>query len=394
MDLEPSSSEKKALAFFPKFCSLLSLAASIYVASSISRNGNRKVRAYHRMAFGLSIMTSVLSIACFVGTWAIPKGITYVYGARGNYVTCQIQGFIINYAGYASAFYYSSFSIIAFLSVRNSFVKEKILKTERFIHISVVIVPFVISIVASFNNYLNPSFSWCRISDFPPGCHSNDKITCLVEQKGFKRYNLCSVCIIATYLTIQSTFILALNISVKKQRLKYMKRQDKSIEVEKILENKVQLVRRQSILYVTMSYIIYVFTVIIRSVSVWVGNILYPFLTIVHCNMALAGFYFSISYTILRLGVSDEQQCEDEVQEDRNVFRKCLWRIRLYFGTETLDPEQRPCFSIFDGSTESSPSPWVDFNYPHYNERSRSQRITIEAGAIPGSRSSSTTIKG
>jgi hypothetical protein len=108
--LGTSTVRKQAvLAWLPRGVALLSILGSTYVLSNIVRHKERRATIFHRIMIGLTVSDIVSAVAWGFTTLPVPANDDFgapskIYGARGNGVTCAIQGFFIQ-LGFTSIFF-------------------------------------------------------------------------------------------------------------------------------------------------------------------------------------------------------------------------------------------------------------------------------------------------
>jgi len=116
-----NSAQLKALAVAPKVTSILSIAGCSYMFGKIlicdrcrSSAGRIKNCTYTNLLLGLSFADFVTSIAYFLSTWPIPKDNIYsdiIWGEAGNQITCNIQGFMVQFGCLSSIMYTCSINL-------------------------------------------------------------------------------------------------------------------------------------------------------------------------------------------------------------------------------------------------------------------------------------------
>ena len=100
-----SESQRRILANVPHFSGALSFIGSMCIIIGIYRSNEKlsAMKTYDKLMVLLSLSDILSSASYFCSTWPIPKGTlteggATVYQAYGNKTTCNIQGFISQYA--------------------------------------------------------------------------------------------------------------------------------------------------------------------------------------------------------------------------------------------------------------------------------------------------------
>ena len=101
-----SESQRRILANVPHFSGALSFIGSMCIIIGIYRSNEKlsAMKTYDKLMVLLSLSDILSSASYFCSTWPIPQGHSTVeggatvYQAYGNKTTCNIQGFISQYA--------------------------------------------------------------------------------------------------------------------------------------------------------------------------------------------------------------------------------------------------------------------------------------------------------
>ena len=148
----------------------------------------------------MSVHTTILSLALFLGTWPMPKkSLSSIYGAIGTERSCTVQGFIIFFEATTVASFYLSLSLFSFFAVRHNFKEEILRKYERWLHIFIYITPAALVYNAVHKRFLNAAVSYCFISSYPNGCYYNDDIPCIHGDTGIIEFVSISLGFLNTF---------------------------------------------------------------------------------------------------------------------------------------------------------------------------------------------------
>lgn len=124
--------QQVALALLPKITGGLSVLFSFLIALLILRDDSRRRLCYHRLLCGISVVDMSASLWMFCSTWPIPAE-SNVTWAAGNGVSCQFQGFFLQF-GVSSPFYNASLSIYYWLVIVRQWKEEEIRRIEWLLH--------------------------------------------------------------------------------------------------------------------------------------------------------------------------------------------------------------------------------------------------------------------
>lgn len=167
------STEAVLLAVVPKVPATLSIIGSssiIYYVLTRRRKGNT-VFLYHRIMLGMSCSDLVASIVYFLGTWLVPRGTEGRYGpvylASGNERTCDVSGFLVQFA-VCSPIYNGMLALYYLLLVRFKWTEQRLHKIEPLFHTVPICFGFGTS-VAGLVLRLYGNVEWlCWINPNPP----------------------------------------------------------------------------------------------------------------------------------------------------------------------------------------------------------------------------------
>jgi hypothetical protein len=178
------SSQAIALAIAPKVGGLLSILGSSWIFLEVMGNAGKRKLVYHRLMFMLSLFDIIVSSAAFASTWPMtPDGDPW--GAIGNEVTCNIQGFALQLG--STLFCYNAFLSIFFVLVINFSVPEPVLrKYELGLHIFPVVFGLTTAIIPVVKNYYHNANLWCWIAVDPECIDGEDSESC----DGFDKFHI------------------------------------------------------------------------------------------------------------------------------------------------------------------------------------------------------------
>lgn len=175
-----TNGQVKILSFLHYLTAPLSAFGSSVIIHSLLTNQRRNLRPpARRLMLGVSVNDLLTSFAwVFLSPWASPKDAqNYVAGAHGNFATCSVMGFFINFQIGAS--YYSAFlSLFFLLQVRFEMRSETFTKwLEPLFHTVGIFLPLVSGAYAAANEMMNPLVAVpgaCWLADYPASCSSPD----------------------------------------------------------------------------------------------------------------------------------------------------------------------------------------------------------------------------
>jgi len=130
----------------------LSLLGSGSIIYMILSDWKKKLaRPYQRLMLLMSIFDVIQSLAFVVNVTAFPQG-SNIYGAKGNWNTCSIQGFLMM-LGLSVPLYNSCLNIFYVLTINYSLSPEQFAKFEPALHAVAIFVPICLAILnAAYGN--------------------------------------------------------------------------------------------------------------------------------------------------------------------------------------------------------------------------------------------------
>mmetsp|Transcript_32358 Transcript_32358/g.78949 ORF Transcript_32358/g.78949 Transcript_32358/m.78949 type:complete len:271 (-) Transcript_32358:107-919(-) len=165
--------QQKALAIIPKVTSSLSIVGSSYIIIHVLRRSKLRRRVYTRILLVMSFMDLLFSIKSFLSTWIIPSMTPFVYGAAGNFQTCDAWAFIGHGSSLSSALYNGTLAIYFALTIAYNYREHDISGKwiEYAFHLFPLLSGWGTAIVAvSLPNMFGPIGWTCWLGTYPPGC--------------------------------------------------------------------------------------------------------------------------------------------------------------------------------------------------------------------------------
>eukprot|EP00571_Detonula_confervacea_P010843 CAMPEP_0172301512 /NCGR_PEP_ID=MMETSP1058-20130122/3388_1 /TAXON_ID=83371 /ORGANISM="Detonula confervacea, Strain CCMP 353" /LENGTH=425 /DNA_ID=CAMNT_0013011655 /DNA_START=269 /DNA_END=1543 /DNA_ORIENTATION=- len=383
----PSTSQQRALAYAQKPFAAISFLSTLFVMYYLLiRHPEKRKRLYHRLILATFCCFMPLSFAMFLGTWvskvninphnkqayeltfyphltqAMPAGTPWAVGTSGTSLTCSIQGFVEITFYLAFPFYYASFSILAYLSVKSNFKEENYAWIEKWIHIGAYLLPLTVSIVAAVNGWINPGLSTCTLNipgkcgvTFDPNCH---------HVKSSRLYGPLAAIVMIELLigTVTIVFLLCTFEKIQKEV-------DGTIGMKRIVEKarkrRLKEVAVQTGLYIISFWFGYVPKLIETFARFTAEEINYELITFSNCIFAFQGFIILVIYFALQQKSRRESTCilpgpaaeRDNAQETVSKIRANAAMPRSPTWKGSLS---RFSFHIFDGTPEED-SPFAAY---------------------------------
>eukprot|EP00523_Entomoneis_sp_CCMP467_P020983 CAMPEP_0168851166 /NCGR_PEP_ID=MMETSP0727-20121128/12268_1 /TAXON_ID=265536 /ORGANISM="Amphiprora sp., Strain CCMP467" /LENGTH=576 /DNA_ID=CAMNT_0008905143 /DNA_START=181 /DNA_END=1912 /DNA_ORIENTATION=+ len=144
---ELSEEQLIPIAILPKISAMLSFLGSAWIMAEVLTGRDVETRLpklkhpYHRLLLGMSFLDTIESVANIFSTWALPADTPNAWQAKGNTMTCNLQGFFLQ-ASVGVPTYNAALSIKAF-GTATAAVSLKL---------------------------INPAGPWCWIAPFPSDC--------------------------------------------------------------------------------------------------------------------------------------------------------------------------------------------------------------------------------
>jgi hypothetical protein len=172
--------QQVAITVAPFFSGTLSILGSSCIISMLLAENRKKLKSVkYRFLFALCLCDIWSSLLRAFFALPIPKGTPGVWGAMGNYASCNAQGFFIQFSIIGS-FYNGALALYYYKSLCHSMKDEKIAKTyEKWIHTVCVVWPLGTAIAAWQQDLYSFSGIGCWIAPEPLRCHTRDDVDCI-----------------------------------------------------------------------------------------------------------------------------------------------------------------------------------------------------------------------
>mmetsp|Transcript_10845 Transcript_10845/g.16674 ORF Transcript_10845/g.16674 Transcript_10845/m.16674 type:complete len:439 (-) Transcript_10845:63-1379(-) len=352
-------SQELLLNILPRIAAAISLGCSINMMAIIRKSSLCKTRVYHRIMFGCAVNVSFLSLLTLWGSLALPKE-TGLMGAIGNNTTCSIQGFLYYWCLFITPLYYDSLSLISLIVWRkrliapsptaNSQETTGLVKPppwlENAIHAFIIIVPLILSIYLLAKEAFNPGAWRCTVASSPFGCGDfsirffGEYVQC---ERGPENIGQLVLIFISSPIVFVVLFPAVMLIS-----LYFIARR----KGRKMLATSIF---NQSFLYILLLLWTYMFRFISVGILFSSGEYSYVLSLLGNINDNLIGIWLFVVYLYFRTkdpsGDSDPEIVENQP----------MGRSRGSTRTMPMRYSYKPDFSIFDGGSIPTDSPWGAF---------------------------------
>ncbi|CAB9504878.1 expressed unknown protein [Seminavis robusta] len=172
--MSTSDAQARALAILPKTTGCISIIGSSIIAFSVLRDKQKLSKSYHRLLLGMSLVDVLVSFWEALSTWPMPTDSEAMF-ASGNFSTCVMQGFFIQFY-VVSSFYSVSLAIYYTVVLRYNWSEDQVKKLEPYLHSIPLLWGFATGIIGISLKLYNPAGLWCWISPFPGGCSGDECI--------------------------------------------------------------------------------------------------------------------------------------------------------------------------------------------------------------------------
>jgi hypothetical protein len=178
--------QQVAITLAPAFSGTLSLLGSSCVIWMLLAENRKKLKSVkYRFLFALCLCDVVNSLCFMFFSLPIPKGTPGVWGAMGNYASCNAQGFFLQF-GIIGSFYNGALSLYFYKSLCASMKDEQIAKKyEKWIHFGCLVWPLGTAIAAWQQDLYSFSGIGCWIAPEPLRCHRRDDIDCIRSEDAY-----------------------------------------------------------------------------------------------------------------------------------------------------------------------------------------------------------------
>jgi hypothetical protein len=176
-----SVTQEKILFALPIIPGILSAICSGLLLYVIFSDAKRKLQhVYHRALVGFSIIDMIVSVVYAASSLPVPKGTPGTFGAIGNWTTCQISGFLLQFS--LSLGMYWAFICLYYVSLVRYRVREKsLIPYEVCVHVMAFLVPLTLGIILVNLNMYNPTniiAGHCFVNCYPANCLRVENVEC------------------------------------------------------------------------------------------------------------------------------------------------------------------------------------------------------------------------
>ena len=146
--------------FIGRITGVFSVVGSSLITYMIMSDRKRKLsRPYHRMMLMMSFFDIIQSLSMVFSVTALPHQ-SGIYGAKGNKLTCTIQGFLLA-LGFAVPLYNSCLNIYYVLVIRYNISSEQFSKYEYIAHTISGLFPLSLAVLATIHDCVEPVSAVC-----------------------------------------------------------------------------------------------------------------------------------------------------------------------------------------------------------------------------------------
>jgi hypothetical protein len=172
--------QQVAITLVPAFSGTLSIIGSSCIMWMLLAENRKKLKSVkYRIIFALCFSDVINSLWFVFWSLPIPKGTPGVWGAMGNYASCNAMGFFLQF-GIIGSFYNGALSLYFYKSLCFNMKDEQISKRyEKWIHIGCLVWPLGTAIAAWQQDLYSYSGLGCWIAPEPLRCHRRDDVDCI-----------------------------------------------------------------------------------------------------------------------------------------------------------------------------------------------------------------------
>jgi hypothetical protein len=172
--------QQVAITLVPAFSGTLSILGSSCIIWMLLQNNRKKLKSVkYRFLFALCLSDVIYSLWLAPFALPIPKGTPGVWGAMGNYASCNAQGFFLQF-GNIGIFYNCALALYFYKSLCYNMNDEQIAKRyEKWIHIVSVVWWLGTAIAALQQDLYSYSGLGCWIAPEPLRCNRRDDVDCI-----------------------------------------------------------------------------------------------------------------------------------------------------------------------------------------------------------------------
>lgn len=177
--------QQVVISIVPAITGSLSLLGSSCIIWMILTEPRKLKSVKYRFLFCLCISDVINSGWFIMFAPPIPKGTPGVWGAVGNYSSCNAQGFFFQF-GIIGSFYNGALSLYFLKSLCSSMKDKEIAdRYEKWVHLLCVVWPLGTSVAAWFQDLYSYSGLGCWIAPEPLRCHRRDNVDCIRGENAY-----------------------------------------------------------------------------------------------------------------------------------------------------------------------------------------------------------------
>lgn len=283
-----TQSQQVTLALIPKFSAVLSLMGSMAIVWECLYLDRLKLnRVYHRLLFVMSLCDILESCWNFTSTWPIPKGTPNIAFAAGNTMTCEFQGFVLQF-GLATPILNMCLSIYYLLVIKFSWTEEMIKRrAEPWFHTAAFSIALGTCFACVAMDQFNNSNLWCWISPFPLGCKDSfrygDDADCIRGDNAWIyrwAFYYVELWFAILFVAVAMSTVYITVVKLEKANKRFMSNSHRNLlKDEKAKKGKVSKSRRvagQALWYVLAFFMTFLFSTINRLLQLVLGHTFFP----------------------------------------------------------------------------------------------------------------------
>jgi len=186
----PHQNEAQIIALYvlPMITGSISFLGSSTICVSIMTSNNKFNTPYRRLVFGLSIADVIQSFSMILGAFAIPQGSHGSLWAKGNTLSCNIQGLSLH-IGFAGVPMYTLSLCLYYLCIIKMNMNDADFskRVEPYLHLIGILWTFAGGAACWMSGSFNvlEAGNMCWYTPLPADCVSNDEIECIRGQAAF-----------------------------------------------------------------------------------------------------------------------------------------------------------------------------------------------------------------
>jgi hypothetical protein len=178
--------QQVVITLVPAFTGSLSILGSSCIIWMLLAENRKKLKSVkYRFLFALCLSDIINSLWFVFYSLPIPKGTPGVWGAMGNYASCNAQGFFIQF-GIIGSFYNGALALYFYMSLCHSMKDEQIAKRyEKWIHTGFLVWALGTATAAWQQDLYSYSGAGCWIAPEPLRCHRRDDVDCIRGENAY-----------------------------------------------------------------------------------------------------------------------------------------------------------------------------------------------------------------